>query len=261
MLDIVSHRVIIGRFHHGRLACQTRQTRSRQFRPPSKPPLLTLLTLAIVASILVVALVKISPPDRFHLHHAPRSTTVHSQQPVLPPCPLAPHPWPPDPPPPRPPPRLSSSLQNKAAHILNGNRKGIKLAHWNLGSANLENKMCELEIAVKKVKPALLGVSEANLHQATDLSLVQLPGYTLLTANTLNNPNIQMSRVVMYLGEGLQGKLREDLMSDQFSSIWVELSVPGQSRTILVSNIYRDHQWMNQGEDKSSKSENAVMTR
>ena len=135
------------------------------------------------------------------------------------------------------------------------------MCHWNLGSSKLENKMCELEIAVKRVKPALLGVSEANLHSTTDLAEVQLPGYTLLTAATLANPSIQMSRVVVYLGEGLQGKLREDLMSDNFSSIWVELSVPGQSRTILVSNIYRDHQWMNQGEDKSSKSEEAVMAR
>ena len=42
----------------------------------------------------------------------------------------------------------------------------------------------------------------------------------------------QMSRVVVYLGEGLQGKLREDLMSDDFSSNWVEISVPGQSMKI-----------------------------
>ena len=86
-------------------------------------------------------------------------------------------------------------------HILNGNRsiKGIKLAHWNLGSANLENKMSELEIAVQRVKPAVFGVSEANLHHSTDISLVQLPGYKLITSCTLQNPGIQMSRVVIYL--------------------------------------------------------------
>ena len=93
-------------------------------------------------------------------------------------------------PPQRPPPRWRQSLGNKALHILNGNRssKGIKLAHWNLGSANLENKMRELEIAVSRVKPAVFGVSEANLHHTTDLALVQLPGYTLITANTLKHP-------------------------------------------------------------------------
>ena len=121
--------------------------------------------------------------------------------------------------------------------------------------------MSELEIAVKRVKPAVFGVSEANLHYTTDLSLVQLPGYTLITSNTLKNPKIQMSRVVVYLSEGMSGTVREDLMSDDFSSIWVELSVPGRAKKLLVSNIYRDHQWMRQGLDKSSKSDYAVMAR
>ena len=94
--------------------------------------------------------------------------------------------------------------------------------------------MSELEIAVSRVKPAVFGVSEANLHHTTDLSLVQLPGYTLITANTLKNPKIQMSRVVVYLSEGMSGTVREDLMSDDFSSIWIELSVPGRSKKILV---------------------------
>ena len=104
-------------------------------------------------------------------------------------------------------------------------------------------------------------MSEANLHQTTDLSLVQLPGYRLITASTLKNPRIQMSRVVGYLEEGMSGTVREDLMCDDFSSIWVELSVPGKAKKILVSNIYRDHQWMKQGADKRSKSEEAVMAR
>ena len=148
-------------------------------------------------------------------------------------------------------------------HILNGNRssKGIKLAHWNLGSANLENKMRELEIAVNRVKPAVFGVSEANLHHTTDLSLVQLPRYKLITASTLKNPNIQMIRVVVYVSEGMSGIVREDLMCDNFSSIWVELSVQGSAKKIIGSNIYRDHQWMKQGADKSSKSDHAVKSR
>ena len=107
----------------------------------------------------------------------------------------------------------------------------------------------------------MLGVSEANLHQHTDLTAVQLPGYRLLTAATMANPRLRMSRVVVYLGEGVVGKVREDLMSEEFSSIWIELSVPGSSKKILVSNIYRDHQWMHQGSDKTSKSDEAVMTR
>ena len=49
-------------------------------------------------------------------------------------------------------------------------------------------------------------------------------------------------------------------MSEDFSSIWIEIGMPG-SKKILVSNIYRDHQWMKQGADKSSKTQQAVMER
>ena len=114
---------------------------------------------------------------------------------------------------------------------------------------------------MSRVKPAVFGVSEANLHSSADLSLVQLPGYRLLTANTLENPRLQMSRVVVYLRDGVSGTVREDLMCEDFSSIWIELSVTGSEKKILVSNVYRDHQWMKQGADKSSKSDEAVMSR
>ena len=70
-----------------------------------------------------------------------------------------------------------------------------------------------------------------------------------------------MTRVVVYLKEGMSGKLRDDLMDDDFSSVWLELSTPGAGRKILISNIYRDHQWLNQGHDKSSKSDEAVLHR
>ena len=69
-----------------------------------------------------------------------------------------------------------------------------------------------------------------------------------------------MSRIVVYLKENLVGNIREDLMSEDFSSIWIEIGMPG-SKKILVSNIYRDHQWMKQGADKSSKTQQAVMER
>ena len=111
--------------------------------------------------------------------------------------------------------------RNKLVQIVNGNRasKGIKMAHWNLGSAELQNKMCEIEAVVGQIKPGIFGISEANLSRSTDLSKVQLNGYKLLTAKTLQNPSIEMSRVVVYLSENLVGKLREDLMSDNFLSI------------------------------------------
>ena len=139
--------------------------------------------------------------------------------------------------------------------------KGLKFTHWNLGSAHLQNKICEIEAAVKKVKPDVFGISEANLHNGTDIETVQIQGYRLFTAKTMQNPALQMSRVVVYLSESMSGRLREDLMDKNFSSVWIELSTPRSGKKILISNIYRDHQWMNQGQDKTSKSDDAVKQR
>ena len=121
--------------------------------------------------------------------------------------------------------------------------------------------MSEVEVAVSRVTPVILGISESNLHRSVDLSSVQLPGYTMFTAQTMVNPRIRCSRLVVYVCEGVAATLRTDLMSDEFSFIWIELSVKGSEKKILVSNIYRDHQWLNQGTDKSSKSDEEVMRR
>ena len=83
--------------------------------------------------------------------------------------------------------------------------------------------MNEIEIAVSRIKPSVLGISEANLDNSTDLTTVQLPGYTLFTAKTIENPRLHMSWVVVYLNEGMLGKIREDLMSEDFSTTWIEL--------------------------------------
>ena len=109
--------------------------------------------------------------------------------------------------------------------------------------------MCEIEAAIARVKPAVFGIGEANLHSYTDLETVQIQGYRLLTAKTLQNPTIQMSRVVVYISDNVSGGIREDLMDNDFSLVWVELGTPGAGKKILVANIYRDHQWMNQGQE------------
>ena len=98
--------------------------------------------------------------------------------------------------------------------------------------------MNEIEIAVSCIKPSVLGISEANLDNSIDFTTVQLPGYTIFTAKTFQNPRLHMSRVVVYLSEGMSGKIREDLMSEYFSSTWIELKVPGNSKKVLVSRQY-----------------------
>ena len=76
-----------------------------------------------------------------------------------------------------------SSLSNKIAHITYGNRKGssrgMKLATWNPGSSHLPNKLNEIEIVIKKHRPHLLLVTEANLFSTHDLLQIQIQKYSL----------------------------------------------------------------------------------
>ena len=84
---------------------------------------------------------------------------------------------------------LSNKERNRNVRALNGNRqsRGIKLAHWNAGSAYLANKMQEIEQVVSENHPHLLGISEANLKRGHDLDDVQLQGYDLVQFKTIDN--------------------------------------------------------------------------
>ena len=62
--------------------------------------------------------------------------------------------------------------------------------------------------------------------------------------------NLRVSRVVVYKHTSLVSKVREDLMSDNFSSIWLEVGFPGKAR-FLVCYLYRDWQYLGQDDHSS----------
>ena len=112
------------------------------------------------------------------------------------------------------------------------------------------NKKSEIENLISDYKPHLLGVSEANLYKNHCMDNCRIPDYDLITCNTLNNEALQVSRVVVYKHNSLVVKVREDLMSDKFSSIWLEVGLPGRSR-FLVCNVYREWQYLGQSDHSS----------
>ena len=151
--------------------------------------------------------------------------------------------------------------KNFIARYTYGNKRqhGIKLLHWNKGSSFLVNKRDEIETLIDKYHPHILGLSEANLHSHHDQNNVQYPDYTLHTCPTINNPQLKVSRVVVYTHSSLVVKLRPDLMNDNISSIWLEVGLPRRSK-ILVCNMYREFQHMGQ-EDNSSLTAAAQLER
>ena len=90
-----------------------------------------------------------------------------------------------------------------------------------------------IEQVVSENHPHLLGISESNLKNEHDLQNVQLQDYDLVTSKTLNNEQLLISRVVCYKHHSLVGKVRDDLMSDQFSSIWLELGLPSKIKFMV----------------------------
>ena len=98
--------------------------------------------------------------------------------------------------------------------------------------------------------PHILGISEASFWTDHNLEDVQIPNYKLFLANTLKNPQLNVSRVAVYVHEDINVKIREDLMTEDFSSVWLEVGLPRQKK-FLVSHVYRDWQHMRQQDHTS----------
>ena len=113
-------------------------------------------------------------------------------------------------------------MNNFYARYTYGNKiNEMKLIHWNNGGSYLENKIEELETLIQDERPLILGISESNLFQNQDLSKVKIKNYDLITADTMKNPKINVSRVVIYKHVSTSAKIRHDLMDPTFSSIWL----------------------------------------
>ena len=97
------------------------------------------------------------------------------------------------------------------------------------------------------------------MYPNTDIKRVEFENYTLHTCSTIHNPELGVSRVVVYTHNSLTVKRRPDLENDNISSIWLEVGHKGAQK-ILVGNIYREWQYMHQ-RDKASLSLNAQLTR
>ena len=58
-----------------------------------------------------------------------------------------------------------------------------------------------------------------------------------ITAPTMDNNNITMSRVVVYTSSNMIAKRRYDLEEHEISAIWLEVGLPRQTK-ILISNRF-----------------------
>ena len=108
---------------------------------------------------------------------------------------------------------------NFLARYTNGNGRGsgLKLCHWNKGASYLINSMNVIEQVIDQYRPHILGVSESNFYSTHSLEDVQIDNYNLFLADTLKNPNLQVSRVAVYVHKDIIVKVRDDLMTNDVS--------------------------------------------
>ena len=139
---------------------------------------------------------------------------------------------------------------NFLARYTFGNRRhfGLKICHWNAGSSHLINKINEIENVMASYKPHAFGISETSFHQGQVPPTID--DYKVYFADTLKNPDLSVSRVSVFVHKDIQAKLRPDLMSSKFSSVWLELGHQHQ-RKVLLCNLYREWQYLNQSDDVS----------
>ena len=146
---------------------------------------------------------------------------------------------------------------NKIVRIINGNRREQNTAlclHWNSGSAYLENKMDHIRDIIGRYKPVILGISEANLRSGIDILEARVNGYEILHLNALNNLEIKMSRVVVYVRSDVRFNRRSDLENNTDASLWIDLLMKG-GRKLTIGNIYREFQIAGHLESRSNEQQ------
>ena len=141
---------------------------------------------------------------------------------------------------------------NFIARMTHGNRRknGIKICQWNTGGGYLTSKQPELQNIVAEYTPHVLGITESAFKISQNIEDVNIPDYNLHFANTLANPGLEISRACVYVHKDIKAEVRNDLMNDSFSSVWLELGKPRQRR-ILVCVLYREWQYVNQPDDRT----------
>ena len=96
-----------------------------------------------------------------------------------------------------------------------------------------------------------MGLSEANVYTTHDQADIQHDGYDLHVASTINNPELNVARVVVYTHQSLKVKRRTDLENDSVSSVWLEVGLPRQKK-ILMCHAYSEWKYLGQPTTSSS---------
>ena len=144
---------------------------------------------------------------------------------------------------------ISNKRRNNLIKQSNGNGKNtLTICHWNLGSKLWKNKRNQIQALVDQDNPDVLFISEANLDESTTPHESLIQGYNITLPKTVTRNGT--ARLVLLTRDSLDFKLRDDLMDDIFTNIWLKISRPG-TKGMLICGLYREHQYLSQDTDWS----------
>ena len=144
---------------------------------------------------------------------------------------------------------ISNKTRNSLIKQLNGNGKNtISVSHWNLGAKKWKNKRDQIQAFADQKQADIIFISEANLDESTPCYESVIQGYNITYPKTVYKNGT--ARLIMLAKNGLDFVLKEDLMDDIFTSIWIKISRPGV-KSLLICGLYREHQYLNQDSDWS----------
>ena len=143
--------------------------------------------------------------------------------------------------------KMNSNIKQKNGNI----KKNImKIMQWNAGHKKWSNKVTEIQALVDQYDPEVCYITEANMGNETPDHDKVIQGYTLEYPLTRENPELNYSRIVALVKNGVTTKVMTNHMSKDISSIWLQIIRKGPKK-LVVGGVYREHRFLNQQDDSS----------
>ena len=98
-------------------------------------------------------------------------------------------------------------------------------------------KLDEIKIILNKHQPEVLNLTEANLPKLTDSELVKIGDYTLHTAPTMENDDLNLSCFAVCTKNNMIIKRRKYLEDKNISALWLEARLTHEKKLSFPTSI------------------------
>ena len=151
----------------------------------------------------------------------------------------------------------SRKLRNKMVKIVHGNgeeRKdkcSLNIMQWNIGSRHWQRKRDQVQAMADERSPDIFTITEANLFNGTPDIQSDILGYKMVKPLTYLNPNLEYSRVLLFVKNNLNFEIMRKHMDLWTTTIWIKITKRGQNK-LIIGAIYREHTLLGQADGKKS---------